>query len=60
MSASSINHHRTIVNGIFNFAVKRGRFDKNPVGAVPQWQEPPGRDRIVSAEFRTLWNKAPG
>jgi hypothetical protein len=29
LSASSINHHRTIVNGIFNFAVKRGRFDKN-------------------------------
>ena len=24
LSASSINHHRTIVNGIFNFAVKRG------------------------------------
>jgi hypothetical protein len=27
LSASSVNHHRTIVNGIFNFAVKRGRFD---------------------------------
>jgi hypothetical protein len=41
--------------------VKRGRFDKNPVAAVRQWQEPPGRDRIVSpAEFRTLWNKAEG
>jgi integrase len=41
--------------------VKRGRFDKNPVGAVRQWQEPPGRDHIVSpAEFRTLWDKADG
>ena len=61
LSASSINHHRTIVNGIFNFAVKRGRFDKNPVAAVRQWQEPPGRDRIVSpAEFRTLWDTAQG
>jgi integrase len=61
LSASSINHHRTIVNGIFNFAVKRGRFDKNPVAAVRQWQEPPGRDRIVSpAEFRMLWDKAEG
>jgi len=60
-SASSVNHHRTIVNGIFNFAVKRGRFDKNPVTAVRQRPEPPGRDRIVSpAEFRTLWDKAEG
>jgi integrase len=61
LSASSVNHHRTIVNGIFNFAVKRGRFDRNPVAAVRQRPEPPGRDRIVSpAEFRTLWDKAVG
>jgi hypothetical protein len=61
LSASSVNHHRTIVNGIFNFAVKRGRFDRNPVAAVRQRPEPPGRDRIVSpAEFRTLWDKAEG
>ena len=44
--------------GIFNVAVKRGRFDRNPVAAVRQRPEPPGRDRIVSpAEFRTLWGK---
>src|SRR5438445_738441 len=61
LSASSVNHHRTIVNGIFNFAVKRGRFDRNPVAAVRQRPEPPGRDRIVSpAEFRLLWDKAEG
>ena len=61
LSASSVNHHRTIVNGIFNFAVKRGRFDRNPVAAVRQRPEPPGRDRIVSpAEFRMLWDKADG
>ena len=61
LSASSVNHHRTIVNGIFNFAMKRGRFDKNPVAAVRQRPEPPGRDRIVSpTEFRTLWDKAEG
>ena len=60
LSASSVNHHRTIVNGIFNFAATRGRFDRNPV-AVRQRREPPGRDRIVSpAEFRTLWDKAEG
>jgi integrase-like protein len=40
LSASSVNHHRTIVNGIFNFAVKRCRFDKNPVAAVRQRPEP--------------------
>jgi integrase len=61
LSASSVNHHRTIVNGIFNFAVKRGRFDRNPVAAVLQRPEPPGRDRIVSpAEFRILWDRAEG
>jgi integrase len=61
LSASSVNHHRTIVNGIFNFAMKRGRFDRNPVAAVKQRPEPPGRDRIVSpAEFRLLWDEAEG
>src|SRR5439155_12048819 len=61
LSPSSVNQHRTIVNGIFNFAAKRGRFDRNPVAAVRQRPEPPGRDRIVSpAEFRTLWDKAEG
>ena len=56
-----MNHHRTIVNGIFNFAVKRGRFDRNPVAAVRQRPEPPGRERIVSqVEVRTLWDKAEG
>ena len=59
LSASSVNHHRTIINGIFNFAIKRGRFDKNPVAAVRQRPEPPGRDRIVSpTEFQALWGKA--
>jgi integrase len=61
LSPSSVNHHRTIVNGIFNFAVKRGQFDRNPVTAVRQRVEPPGRDRIVSpVEFRALWDKAEG
>ena len=55
----ALNHHRTIVHGVFNFALKRGRFDRNPVAAVKQRPEPPGRERIVSpAEFQTLWNKA--
>ena len=61
LSASSVNHHRTILNGIFNFAIRRGRFDKNPVAAVRQRPEPPGRDRIVSpTEFGALWDHAEG
>lgn len=61
LSASSVNHHRTILNGIFNFAVRRGKYDKNPVAAVRQRQEPPGRDRIVTPdEFRALWESAKG
>lgn len=59
LSASSVNHHRTILNGIFNFAVRRGKYDQNPVAAVRQRQEPPGRDRIVTPdEFRALWESA--
>ena len=61
LSASSVNHHRTILNGIFNFAVRRARYDKNPVAAVRQRREPPGRDRFVTPdEFRALWDKAEG
>ena len=41
--------------------MNRGWFDRNPVAAVRQRPEPPGRDRIVSpAEFRTLWDTAEG
>jgi integrase len=61
LSASSVNHHRTILNGIFNFAVRRGRFDKNPIAAVRQQREPPGRDRFITPDvFRALWDKAEG
>jgi len=39
----------------------RSLSDRNPVAAVRQRPEPPGRDRIVSpAEFRTLSGKAEG
>jgi integrase len=55
LSASSINKYRTILCSTFNFAIKRGKFDRNPVSAVPQRKEPPGRDRFLSAEdFRKL------
>jgi integrase len=54
-AASSVNQHRTIINSVFNHAIKRGKYDRNPVSAVPQRKEPPGRDRFLTPdEFRRL------
>ena len=54
-AASSINKYRTIICSTFNFAIKRGKYDRNPVSAVAQRIEPPGRDRFLSTdEFRKL------
>ncbi len=54
-AASSINKYRTILCSTFNFAIKRGKYDHNPVSAVPQRKEPPGRDRFLSTdEFKKL------
>jgi len=58
LSASSVNHYRTILNSIFNEAVRHGRYDANPVRAIHQFREPPGRDRFLSVEeFRLLLDK---
>jgi integrase len=54
-AASSINKYRTILCSTFNFAIRRGKYDFNPVSAVPQRREPPVRDRFLSPEdFRRL------
>ncbi len=54
-AASTINKYRTILCSSFSFAIKRGKYDRNPVSAVSQRIEPPGRDRFLSAdEFRKL------
>ena len=50
LSASSINHYRTIINSVFNFAIKEKLYDENPVKAVHQFREPAGRGRFVSPE----------
>ena len=50
LAPSSVNQHRTILNSIFNFAVKREKYDRNPVSAVPHRKEPPGRDRFLTPE----------
>jgi integrase len=54
-AASSINKYRTILCSTFNFAIRRNKYDHNPVSAVPQRREPPGRDRFLSPDdFRKL------
>ena len=50
LSASSCNHYRTILNGIFGLAVRRKKFGENPVSSVPQMKEPAGRDRLLTRE----------
>jgi integrase len=53
LSASSRNQYRTIMSSIFSFNIKRGRYDVNPVKAVQQEKEPPGRDSLMMPdEFR--------
>jgi integrase len=50
LGASSKNHYRTIINLVFNEAIRRGRYDRNPCSAVPQFREPPGREVLVEGE----------
>jgi integrase len=47
LSASSKNQYRTILSSIFSLNVRRGRYDMNPVEAVPQEKEPAGRDSLM-------------
>ena len=54
-SASYVNAHRTVLSGIFSFATKHSRYDQNPVKAVPQINEGPGRDRFLPPDdFKLL------
>ena len=50
LSATSVNHYRTILNSTFNFATARKKFDFNPVKAVLQFPEAQGRDRFTTSE----------
>jgi integrase len=50
LSASSVNHYRTILNSVFNYAIKNKRYDENPVRAVSMMPQPPGRDRFTTSE----------
>jgi len=58
LSASSKNQYRTILSSIFSFNIRRGRYDANPVKAVRQQKEPPGRDSLMTPdEFRQFRSK---
>jgi hypothetical protein len=46
LSASSVNHHRTIVNGIFNFAVKRAASTGTP---SPPFANVPSRQAVIAS-----------
>jgi integrase len=48
LSASSLNHYRTILNSVFNYAIKNKKYDENPVRAVPTFTPAPGRDRFTT------------
>jgi integrase len=50
LSASSINHYRTIMNSVFNYAIRNKKYNENPVKAVPMMIQPPGRDRFTTPE----------
>ncbi len=55
LAASTVNKYRTILCSAFNFAMRWRKFDSNPVSAVPQRQEPPGRDVFLTpAQFNKL------
>jgi integrase len=55
LAASSTNKYRTILNSTFSFSIRWGKFDQNPVSAVPQRREPPGRDVFLTpSQFSKL------
>ena len=50
LAASSCNHYRTILNLIFNHAIRWELYDRNPVRAVSKFKEPPGRNCVITLE----------
>jgi integrase len=58
LSASSVNHYRTILNSVFNYAIRNKKYDDNPVKAVAMMTQPPGRDRFTTPEeIKKVLNK---
>ena len=38
------------MNSVFNHAIRNGKYEENPVKAIPTFTEPPGRDRFTTPE----------
>jgi len=60
ISKATANRDRSMLHGIFNFAIRRGAFGgENPVHNLKPFPEPPGRLRFLSAdEAERLLNSA--
>jgi integrase len=48
-SPAYINSHRTMLNSIFNYAIKNREYDRNPVESIPQFRERE-RTRLLALE----------
>ncbi len=53
-SPAYANSHRTMLNSIFNYAVKTGNYDRNPVASLPQLRERERTRLLSSDEWRRL------
>jgi integrase len=53
-SPAYINSHRTLLNSVFNYAVRNSHYDKNPVAALPQLRERERTRLLSSEEWRRL------
>jgi len=53
-SAAYMNSHRTMLNSVFNYAIKTGDYHKNPVACVPQLRERERTRLLTFDEWRRL------
>ena len=53
-SAAYINSHRTMLNSIFNYAIRNREYDRNPVESIPQFRERERTRLVTLEEWRRL------
>ncbi|GAB6084061.1 hypothetical protein JCM30471_29750 [Desulfuromonas carbonis] len=49
-SATTANHHMTLIKRMFNLAVKWGLIEKSPAASLDKFKEPPHRELILPAK----------
>lgn len=57
-SATTANHHLTLVNRMLSLAVKWGLLEKNPAAGLDKFKEPPHRERYLTKEELPRFLKA--